>query len=71
VDNCRFKYYLKKHTVLDFPIQGQRLPEPTETVGDGGRGVGSPWSTPLIEAMSEADSDMGDEFAEFYRSLPN
>jgi hypothetical protein len=71
VDNCRFKYYLKKHTVEDFLGLRQQLEPSTVSVSSFCSEVGS--LSEYSDSVSEpgyASSD-DEEFNNFLRSLPN
>jgi len=70
VENCRLKYYLRSHTVEEFSLP-QWTASDTESVPDTTLDLGMVTTGPSLLSVDDIAAEMGDEFAEFYRLLPD
>jgi len=70
VENCRFKNFLKVHTADEFKTRQQRVSVASVSLASTPHGIGSPLAPPSVLDIDEIAFEMGDEFAELYRSLP-
>jgi len=73
VENCPFKYYLKRHQPTDF-IRDRSLKERQTTTSPVPSPVG--WAAPfpfeiVVSTVAEVAQDVDEEFAEFFSRLPD
>jgi hypothetical protein len=76
VENCRFKYYLKKHSADEFRIGDPKPISRGYSESDvashvTSSEVGSLPSAPSIASMGEIEAEFGEEFAELFARLPD